>query len=68
MSLVEVGRFPGVEAEIIVGRLESENIGAVAFDVGLSSVYGSIGLFASVRVMVDEEDLAAARKIIADPA
>ena len=68
MSLAEVGRFPPFEADIIVGRLESEGIGAVAFDTGVTSVYGGIGMFATVRVMVDEDDYAAARKIIADPA
>ena len=32
MALVELGRFDRNEAHIIVGRLESEGIGAVAFD------------------------------------
>ena len=68
MSLVEVGRFAQFEADIIVGRLESEGIPAVAFDAGVTSVYGGIGIFASVRVMVDDEDAADARRIIADPA
>ncbi len=68
MSLIELGRFPPFEADIIVGKLESEGIGAVAFDTGVTNVYGGIGMFATVRVMVDEDDLAAARKILADPA
>ena len=68
MSLVEVGRFPQFEADIVVGRLESEGIPAVAFDAGVTSVYGGIGIFANIRVMVDAEDADEARRIIADPA
>ncbi|KQU53286.1 hypothetical protein ASG67_09835 [Sphingomonas sp. Leaf339] len=64
MSLVELGRFNRNEAHILVGRLESEGIDAVAFDAGSSIADGS-WLLIPVRVMVDEDDLAAAERIIA---
>ncbi|MDB5711792.1 MAG: hypothetical protein JWL96_3862 [Sphingomonas bacterium] len=67
MSLVEVGRFGRNEANIVIGRLDSEGIIAVAFDEGASIADGS-QFFIPVRVMVDDEDADAARKIITDAA
>ena len=64
MSLAELGRFDRNEAHIIVGRLESEGIPAIAFDSNASIGDGS-WLLVPVRVMVDVEDLTAARAIIA---
>lgn len=63
MSLVELGRFPRNEAHIIVGRLEAEGIPAVTFDGGASIADGS-WLLIPVRVMVDDEDLPAAERIV----
>lgn len=65
MSLVELGRYDRNLAHILVGRLESDGIPAVAFDGGASIADGS-WLLIPVRVMVDEGDLAAARAIVAD--
>jgi hypothetical protein len=67
MSLVEVGKFSRNEANIVIGRLESEGIMAIAFDEGASIADGS-QFFIPVRVMVDDEDANAARKIITDAA
>lgn len=67
MALVELGRFPRVEAQIIVGRLESEGIPAVAFD-GEASIGDGSWLLIPVRVMVDADDLDGARKIVDQPA
>ncbi|CAN5553264.1 hypothetical protein BH09PSE4_BH09PSE4_17670 [soil metagenome] len=64
MSLVELGRFNRNEAHILIGRLESEGIPAIAFDGEASIGDGSYFLI-PVRVMIDEEDVAAARAIIA---
>lgn len=64
MSLAELGRFDRMEAHIIVGRLESEGIPAIAFD-GETSIGDGSWLLIPVRVMVDEDDLAEARAIIA---
>ena len=64
MTLVELGRFTRNEAHILVGRLEAEDIPAVAFDAGSSIADGS-WLLIPVRVMVDEDDLTTAQAIIA---
>lgn len=63
MSLVELGRFNRNEAHILVGRLEAEGIPAIAFDAETSIGEGSWFLI-PVRVMVDEDDLAAARALL----
>jgi phosphoribosyl 1,2-cyclic phosphodiesterase len=67
MSLVEVGRFSRNEANIVIGRLDSEGIPAIACDEGASIADGS-QFFIPVRVMVDDEDADAASRIIADAA
>lgn len=67
MALVELGRFDRIEAHIVVGRLDSEGIDAIAFDGEMSIGDGS-ALLIPVRVMVDDEDLAAARRILDTPA
>jgi hypothetical protein len=67
MPLTELGRFPRVEAQIIVGRLESEGIPAVAFD-GEASIGDGSWLLIPVRVMVDADDLDDAWKIVDQPA
>ncbi len=64
MALAELARYSRNEAHIVVGRLEAEGIPAVAFDAGSSIADGS-WLLIPVRVMVDEDDLAAARAIVA---
>ena len=64
MALVELGRFSRNEAHILVGRLESDGIDAVAFDGDMSIGDGS-WLLVPVRVMVDKDDLRAARAIVA---
>ena len=61
--LIELGRFGGVEADIVVGRLASEGIDAIASGRALASLYPL-----AVTLLVDEADLAAARRIIAGTA
>ena len=63
MSLVEVGRFGRNEAYIVIGRLDSEGIMAIALDGNASIADGSQYLI-PVRVMVDDEDADAAREIL----
>lgn len=63
MTLVELGRFDRNLANILVGRLESEGIDAVAFD-GMASIADGSWLLIPVRVMVGEDDLARARAIV----
>ena len=67
MSLVELGRYNRNEAMIIIGRLDSEGIDAISFDGNASIADGSY-LLIPVRVMVDEDDLAAARQVLAPSA
>ena len=62
MSLVELGRYDRNLANILVGRLESEGIPALAFDAGASIADGS-WLLIPVRVMVDADDLDCARNV-----
>jgi hypothetical protein len=63
MSLVELGRYDRNLANIIVGRLDSEGIDAIAFDGGASIADGSY-LLIPVRVMVDDEDFGTAKAIV----
>ena len=63
MSLVGVGRFGRNEAYIVIGRLESEGIMAIALDGNASIADGSQYLI-PVRVMVDDEDFEVAREIL----
>jgi len=63
MALVELGRFNRQEAFIVQGRLEDDDIPSFVFDAGASIADGSY-LLIPVRVMVDDEDLAAARIIL----
>ncbi len=64
MSLVELGRYDRNEAMIIIGRLDSEGIDAISFDGNASIADGSYFLI-PVRVMVDEDDLAPAQRVLA---
>ncbi len=63
MALVELGRFDRNEAHILIGRLESEDIRAIAFD-GNASIADGSSFFIPVRVMVDEDDFISARAIV----
>ena len=63
MALVELGRFDRQEAYIVQGMLEDAEIMSFVFDAGTSIADGSY-LLIPVRVMVDDEDLAPARRIL----
>jgi len=67
MALVELGRFDRQEAFIVQSRLESEGIASFVFDAGTSIADGSYFLI-PVRVMVDDDDFPAARKLIDEAA
>ena len=63
MSLVELARFDNrIEAELARLNLESEGIAAVLFDAEMSSF--GWGPMMPIRLMVLEEDLADARKLL----
>ena len=62
--LVELGRYPNAMAAAVVrGRLQAEGIESIAFDGGMNIAEG-IGLLIPVRVMVLDEDFAAARAAV----
>jgi hypothetical protein len=68
VSLVELKRyFTSIEAEVDRTLLQSHEIEAFVFDSGLNIAEGG-GLATSVRLMVLEEDLELARRLLAvDP-
>lgn len=62
-DLLEAARFNSrVEADLARLYLESEGIEAVLFDADINTAYG--GLFMPVRMMVLDEDLAKARRLL----
>ena len=63
MSLVELGRYDRNLANILVSRLEAEDIPAIAFDGGANIADGR-WLLIPVPVMVDEDHLTRARAIV----
>ena len=66
-DLVEAGRFgTRVEADLARLYLESEGVDAVLFDTEINNFYG--GLFLPVRLMVLEEDVELARRLLAENA
>ena len=67
MALVELGRFDRQEAYIVRSRLEDARIMSFVFDADSSLMAGSY-LLIPARVMVDDEDLEAAREILAPSA
>jgi hypothetical protein len=63
MSLVELARFDNrIEAELARLNLEADGIEAVLFDAEMNS-YGW-GPMMPIRLMVIEEDLAEARRLL----
>jgi len=64
LSLVELGRYSDASlAHIHRSRLESAGIQAVCFDTGMNVVEGVPALI-RVRLMVLDEDLPAARRLL----
>ena len=64
-DLVEAARYNSrVEADLARLYLESEGIESHLFDSEINSSYG--GLFMPVRLMVLDEDLEAARRLLAE--
>ena len=64
-DLVEAARYSSrVEADLARLYLESEGLDAVLFDAEINSFYG--GLFMPVRLMVLDEDVATAQRLLAE--
>ncbi len=67
-GLVEAARFPNrVEADLARLFLEDEGIGAILFDADINNVFGWFyALALPVRLMVLDEDLAEAHRLLRD--
>lgn len=67
-DLVEAGRYnTQIEADLARLYLASEGVEAILFDTGHNSMWGLIGgLFMPIRLMVLDEDLAEARRLLRD--
>jgi hypothetical protein len=64
-DLVEAARFSTrVEADLARLYLESEGVEAILFDTEINYFYG--GLFLPVRLMVLDEDVEVARRLLAE--
>jgi hypothetical protein len=64
-GLVEAARYSSrVEADLARLYLESEGVQSVLFDSEINSSYG--GLFMPVRLMVLDEDLGIAERLLAE--
>jgi hypothetical protein len=65
MALVEIARFyNSFEAGVVQSRLDADGIACVLFDLDMS--LQAMGVAIPIRLMVDDEDEAAARAIIAE--
>jgi hypothetical protein len=65
VALVELAIFHDpVTAEMVRFRLAADGIDAVLFGAGLASL--GLGTMSPARLMVDEEDLEAAKAILAE--
>ncbi len=64
-DLVEAARFNSrVEADLARLYLESEGVDAILFDTEINYFYG--GLFMPVRLMVLDEELGRAQRLLAE--
>ena len=67
MALVEAGRFYNIfEASLARGRLDAADIASILFDTEMNWGGADLGVV-PVRLMVDDEDLAHAQRILATP-
>jgi hypothetical protein len=65
MALVELAKFYNVfEASLAKGRLEAADVASSLFDTEMN--WGGLDGVVPVRLMVDEEDLAQARRVLAE--
>jgi hypothetical protein len=65
MALVELGKYYNVfEASLDKGRLAAADVESVLFDTEMN--WGGLDGVVPVRLMVDDEDLAFARSVLAD--
>jgi hypothetical protein len=64
VALVELARFyTSFEASVVRSALDAEGVNAFLFDTEMN--WGGLDGVVPVRLMVDEDDLARARRIVA---
>ena len=65
MALVELAKYYNVfEASLVKGRLDAAEVTSVLFDTEMN--WGGLDGVVPVRLMVDEDDLDFARRVLAD--
>ena len=65
MALVELARYyNSLEARVAQSRLDADGIDTYLFDVEMN--WGGLDGVVPVRLMVDEDDLALARRVLAE--
>ena len=65
MALVELAKYYNVfEASLVKGRLDAADIGSVLFDTEMN--WGGLDGVVPVRLMVAEDDLNSARRVLAE--
>jgi hypothetical protein len=65
MALVELAKYYNVfEASLVKGRLDAADVASILFDTEMN--WGGLDGVVPVRLMVDEDDLDFARRVLAD--
>ena len=65
MALVELAKYYNVfEASLVKGRLDAADVESILFDTEMN--WGGLDGVVPVRLMVDEDDLAQARRVLAE--
>lgn len=65
MALVELAKYYNVfEASLVKARLDAGDIASILFDTEMN--WGGLDGVVPVRLMVDEEDVVQAKRILAD--
>ena len=65
MALVELAKYYDIfEASLVKGRLDAADVASVLFDTEMN--WGGLDGVVPVRLMVDEDDLDFARRVLAD--
>jgi hypothetical protein len=65
MALVELAKYYNIfEASLVKGRLDAADVASILFDTEMN--WGGLDGVIPVRLMVDEDDLDFARRVLAD--
>jgi hypothetical protein len=65
MALVELAKYYNVfEASLVKGRLDAADVASILFDTEMN--WGGLDGVVPVRLMVDEDDLVQARRVLAE--